>query len=88
QITQTFFEYLATEIPLDQALQKAQQDWINQAESFRCHPYYWAGYVLIGKGDPIQRGGPASGWIGGLILIGICLFVFWERQRMKGGKES
>ncbi|MEO0585492.1 MAG: CHAT domain-containing protein [Bacteroidota bacterium] len=67
-LSQFFFQKLADETPVDFALQEAKQSWINQSESYRCHPYFWSGYILIGNGDALQSG-ESIWWWGGLATI-------------------
>ncbi|MEL6633233.1 MAG: CHAT domain-containing tetratricopeptide repeat protein [Bacteroidota bacterium] len=67
-LSQSFFQKLADETPIDFALQEAKQSWINQSESYRCHPYFWSGYILIGNGE-VWNKGASIWWWGGLSMI-------------------
>ncbi|MBI5540512.1 MAG: CHAT domain-containing protein [Bacteroidia bacterium] len=37
-----------------EALQKAKTEYITQTSPMKSHPYYWAGYVVIGDKSPVE----------------------------------
>jgi CHAT domain-containing protein len=38
---------------LDEALQSAKLEYLADADPAKCHPYYWAGFVILGRTDPV-----------------------------------
>ncbi len=52
-LNQLFYRYLADGLPLDEALQKAQLEWLATMPRGDQLPYAWAGVVLIGRTDPV-----------------------------------
>jgi CHAT domain-containing protein/Tfp pilus assembly protein PilF len=49
-----FYEYLKKGYPKDVALQLAKVSYLEKAGKLHGHPYFWAGYVSIGKTDTIK----------------------------------
>lgn len=50
-----FYHYLSQDEYKDKALQLAKLDFLNAADSFKAHPYFWTGYVGIGDTCPISK---------------------------------
>jgi CHAT domain-containing protein/lipopolysaccharide biosynthesis regulator YciM len=48
-----FYKNLKDNLPYDIALQKAKIDYLENAGKLQSHPYFWAGYVNIGKTGPV-----------------------------------
>jgi len=53
-LMQLFYANLKTGLPNDIALQQAKLDYLDQAGKLQSHPYFWAGYVNIGKTHSID----------------------------------
>jgi CHAT domain-containing protein/tetratricopeptide (TPR) repeat protein len=51
-----FYKNLKDNLPYDIALQKAKIDYLDNAGKLQSHPYFWAGYVNIGKTGPVGTG--------------------------------
>lgn len=84
QLTTSFFAYLQEGIPKDKAIQKAQIDFLNNPKNveFR-HPFYWAGFVLIGDDLPLSHFASNSlSWKWLVVLIPL-LVLLWRRQKVK-----
>jgi len=54
KITDTFFEYLQTDLTKDKALQKAKLAYLDNASEIKSHPVYWAGLVATGDLSPVN----------------------------------
>ena len=54
QLTELFYKYLARDIPIDLALQKAKLDFLQTASRQNQLPYYWAAPILIGKSNSLH----------------------------------
>ncbi len=81
-IMTAFFQYLKEGQPKDEALRQAQLDFLNDPRNTEMtHPYYWAGFVLVGDGEPLGRRKPwwpyALIAAGGLTLV--LLFALREK---------
>lgn len=50
-----FYEALKSGDPLDEALQEAKLDMIRHSDNYTAHPYFWAGYVVIGSTDAVYN---------------------------------
>ena len=49
-----FYEYLADGQPKHKALQMAKLALLKTADPATSHPFYWAGYTMIGNVDPLK----------------------------------
>jgi CHAT domain-containing protein len=52
-LTELFYKYLARDMPVDVALQKAKIEFFETSSKKNQLPYYWAAPILIGKSDAI-----------------------------------
>lgn len=81
-LSRTFFQHLAQDMPVEQALHLSRKEWLDQSDNYHCHPYFWAGFVLIGDGGTIG-GNSAHFWPPPLLfwlfivflLLGFIMFV-------------
>ena len=53
-ISKLFHQYLSRGTPMDEALQKAKLQFMQNADREHLLPYYWANMVLIGKVEPLK----------------------------------
>ncbi|MEZ4828807.1 MAG: CHAT domain-containing protein [Bacteroidia bacterium] len=72
EITTSFFGYVNEDWSLENALRESKTDWLRKSDNYHCHPYFWAGYVLIGNGGNVNIKGSGF-WANGLIYAGILL---------------
>ena len=81
EIMQLFYKYLKNGEPKDVALQKAKQDYLNNAEDdLLKHPYYWAGFIVLGDTTPIVS---ANYYAYFIIPIGLFLLLFLFRRKLR-----
>lgn len=81
-----FYENLKIGLPNDIALQRAKIDYLEGAGKLLSHPYFWAGYVCIGKTDPVRY--TTTAWkplqfvliIGGILLFFMIIYFFINRR--------
>ena len=82
KITELFYKFLSSGIPMDIALQKAKIEFIKQSSKEYSLPYYWAGSFLVGKSDPFANE-KVFPW--NEILVIICLigvtYLIWQKQQ-------
>ncbi|GAB4425486.1 MAG: hypothetical protein OHK0039_43200 [Bacteroidia bacterium] len=81
-LIEALFAALAAGQPVEEALRQARLDWLRQADGFHAHPYYWAGWVLIGDGGaiPLRR----TGWYGygiAALLLLVAAGGWWLYRR-------
>ncbi len=84
-LTTHFFEGIAEGQPTATALQQARMAWMETADSYHNHPYYWAGFVLIGDGGKVEVARAQSGfaWFWwGIGALGFVFFVWGVRKRL------
>jgi CHAT domain-containing protein len=58
---------------LDNAMREAKLDFLKKTDPVKAHPFYWAGYVIVGKEDPVPLGRPYL-WPG-IILASLLITV-------------
>ena len=54
RLTELFYKWLAKELPLDVALQKAKIEFWNTSDKEKKLPYYWAAPILAGQSGAIK----------------------------------
>jgi len=70
-IMKNFYESLSDGLSKDEALRAAQVKFLKQnSDPIYAHPYYWAGFVVIGDTNPLER---RSDWA--YYIIGISVVV-------------
>lgn len=88
-LTQGFFEELAAGNSASEALKIARVHWLERTDNYHCHPYFWAGYALIGDGKPIQIKQPLGKRFWMLLVGGILLVLplsYWLYRRKSTSK--
>lgn len=83
-----FYEALEAGLPKDAALNLARYRYLESADNFRAHPYFWSQFVLLGDGTPLSSGSKSAWWMALLGGIGLLGAVWWwrgtARKRAKG----
>lgn len=85
-IMASFFQNLKAGAAKDEALRQAKLDFLRrQPNDALTHPFYWAPFVLIGDGAPVDMGG---GWgrylgAGGLMVLVLLVFVWRNRSGIR-----
>jgi len=81
-----FYENLKLGLPNDVALQRAKITYLEKTGKLQAHPYFWAGYVIIGKTDPIGFKSSCKPLFfvlsGFVILMLIMLIYFFINKRV------
>ncbi len=81
-----FYKNLAQQQSKSAALQKASMDYLQSADNIRAHPYYWAGFALIGSDEPVRfASSPLYIWIIAAAFI-VMLAAVWFIVRLKRRK--
>ncbi len=48
-----FYTGIKNKKRLESALQSAKLNYLSDADPAKSHPYYWGGFLIVGKTDPI-----------------------------------
>ncbi len=82
EIMKSFYTYLFKGEEKAKALQKAKQDYLSNAISEKSkHPFYWAGFILVGNADPVildNRSFPIYHIVIGLLVL-LLLYIINNR---------
>ncbi len=79
-----FYQNLKDGLPKNEALRKAKLDYLGDTKLEQlAHPYYWAGFMLMGDTAPITNDGiPATLWYTLLLLLtGLGLYIYFPANR-------
>jgi CHAT domain-containing protein len=53
QLVSEFYKGLRKQQTLDQSMKDAKLNFLQSADPVKAHPFYWAGYIIVGKTDPV-----------------------------------
>jgi CHAT domain-containing protein len=81
ELMRNFYQSLSSGNTKDQALANAKLKYLGNSDVIHAHPYYWAGYVLIGDNNPIQKTSNV-GFIMIFVLVAVVIVIgFWLIRR-------
>ena len=75
-----FYSNIKNGYSKDEALRRAKVGYISQADPMKSHPYFWLGYVSIGKQTPLFKS--KEGYFAGLIIF-VFLAIVLEKRYFK-----
>ena len=81
-----FYSYLKKGYARNEALRQAKLDYIEKSDPVFASPYYWGGFVYIGKNDTIEfNDRPRNYWLFLLIFppLGVLFFMKKKRKVLK-----
>ncbi|MEL6847290.1 MAG: CHAT domain-containing tetratricopeptide repeat protein [Bacteroidota bacterium] len=84
QLMAFLYEELAAGKKKEDALRAARLRYLDTADATHNHPFFWAGFVLMGKGGHLSKGNDRWLWwlVGGLLLTGLGLGLYrWRKSR-------
>ncbi|NRB53221.1 MAG: CHAT domain-containing protein [Saprospiraceae bacterium] len=79
-----FYQNLKDGLPKNEALRKAKLDYLQGAKLDQlAHPYYWAGFMLMGDPKPLSKSGIPMGFWFSLIIfvVGIGMYYYFPENR-------
>ena len=79
-----FYRNIKNGYSKDEALRRAKVSYISQADPMKSHPYFWLGYVSIGKQTPLFKS--KAGYFAGLIIF-VFLAIVLEKWYLKRKKR-
>lgn len=85
-----FYEFLKKGLPKDEALRQARLEYLEEADAFNQHPYYWAPFIQMGNSSPLNLPDKTHWWpwvvIAGIAFTGLGM---WKWRQIQGtGKEA
>jgi CHAT domain-containing protein len=89
-INERFYKNITRKLPKDEALQKSSLEYIQTSDIIHAHPYYWAGYVLIGDNSAIDCFRIRLGYMLAFILfvvIASVSFIYYTSYKQKLKKQ-
>lgn len=86
-IMTTFFQELAADQHMDQAIRQAQLTYLAQGDPLTAHPYFWAGWKLLGKSE-LRQPTPILQYIFALGVGIVFLLIFILSYRYKRSSKS
>lgn len=89
QLMVDFYKGLKEGKSKDEALQTAKLAFLEKADAkITAHPFFWAGFVILGDADPIVFGHANWKYFGGVGVLLIILGIFWRRRRAKKNNKA
>lgn len=80
QIMVGFYKYLQEGLPKNIALQEAKLAYLRTTDDeLLRHPYYWAGFVVSGNMEPLQKNANYWWWLLGFAIAGCSLWLLGRK---------
>lgn len=82
-LTTSFLKQIKQQYAVPKALQLAKQEFLQQDNQFRAHPYFWAGFMAFGNPQPLNASTSWLFWgiLGSAIVVVIGLGTyFWQKR--------
>ena len=71
-----FYKNLVTGLSKDVSLRNAKIEYLKSAHPQKKHPYYWAGFIIIGDCSPLWSSKSILNWfIIGFLCVIVLLFL-------------
>lgn len=84
QIMVSFYQALKEGSSKDEALRSAQLKFLNETEDpLYHHPYFWAGFVVMGDTDPLPEPFPWVLMMASIAIGIIAITVIWMKRKRK-----
>ncbi|HLO60730.1 MAG TPA: CHAT domain-containing protein [Bacteroidales bacterium] len=91
KISTGFYGQMSEHQSLDIAMRNAKLEYLENADPLKSHPYYWAGYIVLGRTQSIElHKSRHIGWIAGIAgaSLLISLVIIMRRKRKISLKAS
>ena len=82
-----FYSGLASGLTKDAALRRAKLNFLEDAETLKVDPFYWAGFISVGDTAPIRlnkRPVLLFGCMASMAIFTGLLFIMKKRRKPKG----
>jgi hypothetical protein len=83
-----FYQDLAKGNSKDESLRNAKLTFLKEADPITRHPYYWAGYIIVGDHGPVFISRTKKYMIIGGIFILVVFGFLYKNRLLKRGKEK
>jgi CHAT domain-containing protein/Tfp pilus assembly protein PilF len=89
RLMEYFYESLDQGKSKDEALRQAKMRFLENSDPLHAHPYFWAGYILIGDKSPLY----APPWIwwaagtGGILVLALVMFLLYRKRFLPSPKR-
>ena len=87
-IMDKFYHYLSNGVSRGEALRLAKLDYISTSNNLFANPYYWGGFIYIGKNDVIEFRGSFSGYSYILLITAILIVIVFFYMRKNHTTDS
>jgi CHAT domain-containing protein len=83
-LTGSFYREIRHHQTLDRALRNAKLEFLEHADPVKAHPFYWAGYVIVGKTDCVglSKYGRLPVIFGISALVALLLYFLYRKFRV------
>jgi CHAT domain-containing protein len=81
RLTELFYKYLAKDMAVDIALQKAKIEFMETSSRSHQLPYYWSAPILIGKSNALRPGHSFS-WMHLVILVSVLTAIAFMAYKL------
>jgi len=78
-----FYQGLRHRQTLDIAMRKAKLSYLEMTDPVKAHPFYWAGYAIVGKTDPVPLARPYL-WVeilSSLVILILLSFLLYRKVK-------
>ncbi len=82
ELVSYFYEYLQSGASKSEALRSAKLKYLNSVPREKRHPYYWAGFVVVGDDSPVI-GNTSYRWVMYLALIAMIVLLIIKSTKRK-----
>jgi len=83
RLMEYFYQAIAKGKSKDEALRKAKLQFLENADPLHAHPYFWAGYILIGDHSSLYT--PSWIWWGAaataILALAVILTIRYRRKK-------
>jgi len=83
-----FYENLKEGLNKDVALRESKLTYLETADQFQSHPYFWAAYVQIGNNNPVITYSNKMYFVYAAIVFGVVGLLFFVRKKRILKKNS
>jgi len=94
KLIHNFYNNLAANENIGDAMQRAKLTYLNQSEEMKAHPYFWAGYIVLGNANSTFQPGQNHMWyflVGIFLIFGVTAsfgIKKWRNRRLRHGESS
>lgn len=87
ELINKFYQNLSFDMTISEALRSSKSDFIINSGKLQAHPYFWAGFIQLGKDDRIEleeRNLKLPYLISGLVILAlIVFFLFFKNTKSR-----